>query len=193
MARQNTKGESVRATTHRQSRALSGSHVAHVIQKNTLTPGETRGSTYKKGTSQAHPGVSALNPVNHRNTGYQPLPKPLGLPPYHYDVSEHFPEMAKKITSAGKMVLDVIGDSGGVVNGEYQGQVAEYMTQQLAKNDPDFCYHVGDVVYFTGMHDDYYPQFYEPYQHYLPPIFSISRRSRVSSLEFRVSIRELIC
>jgi DNA repair exonuclease SbcCD nuclease subunit len=36
-----------------------------------------------------------------------------------------------------------------------------------------FCYHVGDVVYFTGMHDDYYAQFYEPYSHYTPPIFSI--------------------
>jgi acid phosphatase type 7 len=36
-----------------------------------------------------------------------------------------------------------------------------------------FCYHVGDVVYFTGMRDDYYAQFYEPYAHYDVPIFSI--------------------
>ncbi|HLW91279.1 MAG TPA: metallophosphoesterase [Roseiarcus sp.] len=38
---------------------------------------------------------------------------------------------------------------------------------------PQFCYHVGDVVYFTGAKDDYYAQFYEPYAHYDAPIFSI--------------------
>ena len=32
---------------------------------------------------------------------------------------------------------------------------------------------MGDVVYFTGSHDDYYAQFYEPYAHYTPPILSI--------------------
>jgi hypothetical protein len=32
---------------------------------------------------------------------------------------------------------------------------------------------VGDVVYFNGEHDEYYPQFYEPYGHYDAPIFSI--------------------
>jgi acid phosphatase type 7 len=38
---------------------------------------------------------------------------------------------------------------------------------------PQFCYHVGDVVYFTGLNADYYAQFYDPYAHYTPPIFSI--------------------
>jgi hypothetical protein len=38
---------------------------------------------------------------------------------------------------------------------------------------PQFCYHVGDVVYFTGMQADYYDQFYEPYAHYEPPILAI--------------------
>jgi len=28
-------------------------------------------------------------------------------------------------------------------------------------------------VYFTGLHDDYYPQFYEAYEQYTPPIFAI--------------------
>jgi DNA repair exonuclease SbcCD nuclease subunit len=32
---------------------------------------------------------------------------------------------------------------------------------------------VGDVVYYTGAHDDYYAQFYEPYAHYQVPIFAI--------------------
>ena len=50
------------------------------------------------------------------------------------------------------------------------------MIEQLSadgQTGPHFCYHVGDVVYFTGMHDDYYPQFYEPYSHYAPPILAI--------------------
>ena len=38
---------------------------------------------------------------------------------------------------------------------------------------PQFCYHVGDVVYFTGLNDDYYAQFYDPYAHYAPPILAI--------------------
>jgi DNA repair exonuclease SbcCD nuclease subunit len=74
------------------------------------------------------------------------------------------------------MVLHVLGDSGGVQDGEFQNNVAEQMVAQLTPNGtstPQFCYHIGDVVYFTGMHDDYYAQFYEPYSHYTPPILAI--------------------
>jgi acid phosphatase type 7 len=140
-----------------------------------LQPGAVRAHV-KKGNSQAHPGVSALNPITHRNTGYQPLPKPLGLPPYHYDLSVQFPQIAQQIVEAGEMVVDILGDSGGVTDGEYQDHVAGQMIAQIGKageGTPHFCYHVGDVVYFTGAHDDYYGQFYEPYERYTPPIFAI--------------------
>jgi hypothetical protein len=140
-----------------------------------LQPGAVR-THIKKGLSQSHPGVSALNPLTHRNTGYQPLPKPLGLPPYHYSLKDHFPDVAKHIEDSGKMVFDVLGDSGGVKDAEFQGHVAEAMVDALAKagkNASQFCYHVGDVVYFTGAHDDYYSQFYEAYEQYTPPIFTI--------------------
>jgi len=140
-----------------------------------LRPGEVR-PRIKKGHSQAHPGVSALNPLTHRNTGYQPLPIPLGLPPYHYDLTGNFQEVAKQITDSGKMVVDILGDSGGVKDGEFQDHVAAQMIAHLGKagpGTPHFCYHVGDVVYFTGAHDDYYSQFYEPYDQYTPPIFAI--------------------
>lgn len=126
--------------------------------------------------SQAHPGVSPLHPVTHRNTSFQPLPRPLGLPPYHYDLDEYFPDIATAIEAAGEMVFHVVGDTGGVVDGEYQSNVAQQMIEHLTSGrggKPLFCYHVGDVVYFTGMHDDYYGQFYEPYAHYDVPIFSI--------------------
>jgi hypothetical protein len=123
--------------------------------------------------SQSHPGVSPLHPVTHRNTSFQPLPRPLDLPPYHYDVAANFPDIGTAINDAGKMVFHVAGDTGGVQDGEYQNNVAEQMVDDLHKSGVQFCYHVGDVVYFTGMHDDYYAQFYEPYSMYAPPIFSI--------------------
>jgi acid phosphatase type 7 len=140
-----------------------------------LPPGSVRAHV-KKGNSQAHPGVSALNSLASRNTGYQPLPKPLGLPPYHYALTDNFPAIAKHISNSGEMVLDVLGDSGGVQDAEFQSNVANQMVSALAKagaNASQFCYHVGDVVYFTGLHDDYYAQFYEPYEQYTPPIFAI--------------------
>lgn len=126
--------------------------------------------------SQAHPGVSPLSSVGHRNTSFQPLPRPLGLTPYHYSLTEHFTTIGDNIHTAKKMVFHILGDSGGVKDGEYQDLVAHEMLNQLSVKEtdcPQFCYHLGDVVYFTGLHDDYYAQFYEPYSHYTPPIFSI--------------------
>ena len=120
--------------------------------------------------------MAPLHPVSHRNTSFQPLPRPLGLAPYHYDLTAQFPEIAGQISQDGRMVLQLIGDSGGVKDGEFQGNVAEAMIAALdapAHHRPHFCYHVGDVVYFTGAHDDYYAQFYEPYAHYDLPIFAI--------------------
>ena len=141
-----------------------------------LQQGAVRSRAPRKNQSQAHEGVSPLNAVTHRNTGYQPLPRAIGLPPYHYSLTDNFPAIAQNITDAGKMVFHVLGDSGGVKDGEYQDHVADQLVKDLdAKNpaSPQFCYHVGDVVYFTGMHDDYYAQFYEPYSAYDVPILAI--------------------
>ena len=141
--------------------------------KNSLHPGQVRTRPSAK-HSQAHPGVSPLQAIAHRNTSFQPLPRPLGLPPYHYDLSDHFPDIAKSISKS--MTFHVVGDSGGVQDGEFQNNVAAQMIDHLHSGkgaQPLFCYHVGDVVYFTGMRDDYYAQFYEPYAHYDAPIFAI--------------------
>ena len=151
-----------------------------VPQKQTLVqvrlrPGAVRPHPITK-NSQAHPGVSPLDVIANRNTSFQPLPRPLGLPPYHYSLTDNFPEIAQNLGAAKKMVFHVLGDSGGVLDGEFQTNVVGQMISQLTPGDPSapqFCYHVGDVVYFTGSHDDYYAQFYEPYAHYTPPILSI--------------------
>jgi hypothetical protein len=149
--------------------------MARPAKINSLQFGEIRQRPKPK-HSQAHPGVSPLNPVSHRNTTFQPLPRPLGLPPYHYDLANYFPSIADAINKENKMAFHVVGDTGGVQDGEFQNNVAEQMIQHLTSGAdpiPQFCYHVGDVVYFTGMKDDYYSQFYEPYAHYDVPIFSI--------------------
>jgi hypothetical protein len=109
-------------------------------------------------------------------SAFSQLPRPLGLPPYHYDITANFPTIAEDMDRAGEMVIQVVGDTGGVQDGEFQNNVAEQMIDHLRSGKgtrPQFCYHVGDVVYFTGMRDDYYAQFYEPYSHYEAPIFSI--------------------
>ena len=127
-----------------------------------LQPGMIRPSLPKKG-SQAHHGVSPLHPVSHRNVSFQPLPRSLGLAPYHYDLAQTFPDIDKAIHADGQMVLHVVGDSGGVQDGEFQMNVAEQMVADLQSGKkPHFCYHVGDVVYFTGSHDDYYASSMSP-------------------------------
>jgi len=140
-----------------------------------LRPGAVRQRRHLvSGTSQAHPGVAGLDPISHRNVGFQPLPPPIGLAPYRYELASSFAEIAQRITHDGTMVFHVLGDSGGVKDAEFQSWVADQLAADLnGPSAPQFCYHVGDVVYFTGARDDYYAQFYEPYEHYAPPIFSI--------------------
>jgi Calcineurin-like phosphoesterase len=140
--------------------------------RNTIQPGEVRPRPKGK-NSQAHGGVSPLHPISHRNVSFQQLPRPLGLPPYHYELADNFPDIASTIEKQNQMVFHVAGDTGGVLDGEFQNNVAEQMLDALSSGKPQFFYHVGDVVYFTGMKDDYYAQFYDPYAHYDVPIFSI--------------------
>ncbi len=154
---------------------MSGTGRSSSTLHGALRPGAIRSRPRPK-QSQAHAGVSPLNPVTHRNTSFQPLPRPLGLAPYHYDLDLRFADLTAAIQQAGKQVFHVIGDSGGVQDGEFQHNVAEALTEALhagGKDQPHFCYHLGDVVYFPGERDQYYQQFYEPYAHYDAPIFAI--------------------
>ena len=147
----------------------------NVPPRHGLRPARVRAHP-KRGQSQAHAGVSPLDPVTHRNTSFQSLPRPLGLPPYHYDIAENFPDITSAITDQKRLVCHVVGDTGGIQDGEFQNNVAHQMIDQLLNGNgpkPQFCYHVGDVVYYTGERDKWYAQFYEPYAHYDVPIFAI--------------------
>jgi acid phosphatase type 7 len=143
--------------------------------ENAHQQGQTSPRPPKK-RSQAHPGIHPLSQLVHQTQRFQPLPKPLGLPPYHFELETAVPGLAKTIADAGKLVLHIVGDTGGIKNADYQAQVAKAMKGDLnnpVANRPVFFYHLGDVVYFNGETDKYYDQFYEPYDHYNAPIISI--------------------
>ena len=130
----------------------------------------------RKGRSQLHPGVAPVSAFSHRTQRFQPLPPPLGEPPYAYDLETSFPDIATAVQKNEKIVFHTVGDTGGVKDATYQADVATAMKGDLNLPDgeaPNLFYHLGDVVYYNGQLADYYDQFYEPYDHYGPPIFSI--------------------
>jgi hypothetical protein len=109
---------------------------------------------------------------------FQPLPRPTGSPPYRLALDAVLPtEALQQIQSSGRMVVHVVGDTGGVKRPEFQLRVAERMEADFDDPDPTrrpaFFYHLGDVVYFLGEAEDYYPQFYDPYRFYPAPVFAI--------------------
>jgi len=138
-----------------------------------LIQGQTQTRPPRK-RSQAHTGIQPLSPLTHRTQRFQPLPQPLGEPPYHFDIENVLPGITKRALNAGKLTFHSVGDTGGIKNPEYQVNVAAAMKNDLhTDNAPSFFYHLGDVVYYNGEPGKYYDQFYEPYDHYTAPILSI--------------------
>ena len=130
----------------------------------------------RKGHSQAYPGVQPVSPLTASTQAFQPLPTSLGAPPYHYDLETVIPGIGAEAAANGKLIFHCVGDTGGVKKPDYQTNVAKAMIADLElppAQVPSFFYHLGDVVYFNGQLTDYYAQFYEPYEHYTPPIISI--------------------
>lgn len=124
----------------------------------------------RPGKAQAHSGVQPLSPFSDKH--FEPLPKPLGQPPYHFDLDTVIPG----ISAATKLIFHTVGDTGGIKNGDYQDAVARQMKEDLTKPEADrpcFFFHLGDVVYYNGGVDQYYDQFYSPYDHYDAPIIAI--------------------
>jgi hypothetical protein len=139
-----------------------------------LQPGAAR-KRPPHGKAQAHPGVHPLSA--HSDTKFEPLPDPLGLPPYHYNLETAIPGISTAAKDLGHLVFHTVGDTGGIKNGDYQAMVAGQMKEDLTQPDnkrPQFFYHLGDVVYYNGEVADYYDQFYQPYDHYGAPILAIA-------------------
>jgi len=130
----------------------------------------------KKGYSQAFSGVHPISSLTHSTQRFQPLPPPLGQPPYRYDLESVLPGIGAQAVTNGKIVFHCVGDTGGIKHPDYQTHVADAMRADLglpAADVPSFFYHLGDVVYFNGQLSEYYSQFYEPYDGYTPPIIAI--------------------
>src|SRR5579859_3522441 len=109
---------------------------------------------------------------------FRPLPTPPGPAPYHLSLAETLPpERIEQIHAAGHVVFHTVGDTGGVESPEPQVIVMKHMEQDFAGSDPSvqpaFLYHLGDIAYYYGEASQYYPQFYEPAEHYPAPIFAI--------------------
>lgn len=129
-----------------------------------------------QGKSQQHPGVFPLSPLTHRTQRFQPLPAPLGEPPYHVNLKTMVPGIEEVVTRTGQLIFHTVGDTGGIKNPDYQRAVAKEMKTDLNQQEtarPQFFYHLGDVVYYNGEISRYYEQFYEPYDHYDAPIIAI--------------------
>ena len=137
--------------------------------------GSVRGKPARN-SSQAHGGVHPLSEFAPTTERFQPLPVPLGQPPYHFDLEAVIPGITHLAAKNGRIVFHTTGDTGGIKNAQYQNDVAAAMAKDIEAADsgaPSFFYHLGDVVYFNGEVNDYYSQFYEPYEHYSRPILSI--------------------
>jgi hypothetical protein len=158
------------------------------MSRHILAPGRGAGSRRHPHSATGHAGsftshaAGARIPVQAKNFvaphyPFQPLPTPLGAPPYRFDLSQLLDatEVAK-IASTGKLVFHSVGDTGDA-RGTQMDFVADMLTQDY-DNSPDgevpaFYYHLGDVVYFAGDIDKYGATFYETYVHYPALIVSI--------------------
>ena len=127
--------------------------------------------------SQAYEGIQPLSPLIHTVQRFQPLPQPIGLPPYHFDIKNVVPDVDALTTSVQKLIFHVVGDVGGINQSQFQNAVATQMMNDIdnlpQNQKPLFFYITGDVVYYNGQYQDYYAQFYDPYHYYNAPILSI--------------------
>jgi hypothetical protein len=113
--------------------------------------------------------------------GFVPIPAAYAAgrtPPYTMDLGAILPAAeVSEIAEAGNLVFHCVGDTGGVKDEVPQSMVAQGLVMSLqafagtslppgSTMAPVFCYHIGDVVYFNGEVDQYYAQFYAPYENY---------------------------
>jgi hypothetical protein len=106
------------------------------------------------------------------------LPSPTGSAPYHLTLESLVPAATlQTIRRSGSMVFHLAGNTGGARRPEAQRAVVYHMVRQCrvrrVEDRPAFFYHLGDVVFFHGERENYYEQFYKPYQDYPASIVGI--------------------
>jgi acid phosphatase type 7 len=157
------------------------------MSKHVLTAGRSAGNRRKYATTQADTSgykshaENAKMPVQSKHVApqhfaFQPLPDPLGKPPFRFDLTQllHQDEVDK--IAKTKLVFHSVGDTGDE-RGKEMDFVAAMMTQDYDNSPegeaPAFFYHLGDVVYFAGDIQGYGENFYETYAEYPGLIVSI--------------------
>jgi acid phosphatase type 7 len=104
---------------------------------------------------------------------FQPLPEPTGKYPYHLNL-----ETIQPVEDQHKLAFHMLGDTGSLYNIDFQKLVVSEMIRQYEKTEdtgyePQFLYHLGDIVYNHGEASQYRRQFFEPYEKYPGPVFAI--------------------
>ncbi|MGA7121810.1 MAG: metallophosphoesterase, partial [Polyangiaceae bacterium] len=122
-----------------------------------------------------------------RDTRYRELPNPSDAqlfevprePPFQLDLASVLPaDTIRAIAKAGKLTFHLNGDMGGIGQPMPQvlvanGMEADFEAGAELEDNPAFLYVVGDCVYFNGEKDQYFSQFYHPYEFYRVPIFAV--------------------
>jgi predicted phosphodiesterase len=104
---------------------------------------------------------------------FQPIPAPTGNYPYRLSLAEVLPEVNDQ-----RMSFHMVGDTGSLRNPDFQRLVTRAMVMQYdtvpKARQPQFLYHLGDVVYNFGEAERYCDQFFRPYEQYPGPIMAIA-------------------
>ena len=101
---------------------------------------------------------------------FKPLPAATGHYPYHIELKDSVTEIPVE-----KLTFQLAGDTGGIQQPFYQHRVVKAMVSQFKTADePQFFFHLGDVVYNFGQQQEYEPQFFKPFKDYPAPIFAIA-------------------
>ncbi|HXZ54518.1 MAG TPA: metallophosphoesterase [Burkholderiales bacterium] len=124
--------------------------------------------------------LAFTGPPSKSGSAFQPLPKPTGKPPFHLDLRDILPaNQYAAITKAQHLAFHVAGDLGGINFAVPQERVAQGLEEDFLASPPNpsvnpaFLFVLGDCVYFNGEVAQYYAQYYQPYEHYLAPIFAV--------------------
>jgi len=131
---------------------------------------------YANFTTAQKKGDADLGRVNH--PPLQPIPALRVTPPL-MSLADVLPP-ARLSPYTGYITFHMVGDTGGIIDPSHQFLVADKMVEDFdaasapnPEDRPAFFYHLGDVVYYYGLDQYYYEQFYDPYRNYPAPIFAI--------------------
>lgn len=127
--------------------------------------------TYQKSMKYTTPVIKKNQPDD--SYKFRALPPPTGSYPYHLKLQDVRPLVD------GKQVFHMVGDTGSVLNTDFQKIVAQLMIRQFEEavnedDKPQFLYHLGDLVYKFGEAEEYEGQFFSSYNRYPAPIFAIA-------------------